>query len=183
MNQLDDNTLMLQVREGDLNKLGLLYERYKKVLFAFYYHQNRNAQVSEDLVQNVFYRVLKYRHGFRGDGVFKVWLFHIARNVSADHYRKNKRANLEDIDGWQDKLSHGDGEAHQEMEKRESRELLHLAIQNMETDKREVLILSKIKELKYKEIGEIIGCTEGAVKVKVFRALKALRSSYLALQK
>ena len=69
------------------------------------------------------------------------------------------------------------------MEKRESRELLHLAIQNMETDKREVLILSKIKELKYKEIGEIIGCTEGAVKVKVFRALKALRSSYLALQK
>ena len=73
---------MLQVREGDLNKLGLLYERYKKVLFAFYYHQNRNAQVSEDLVQNVFYRVLKYRHGFRGDGVFKVCFF-TSREMSA----------------------------------------------------------------------------------------------------
>ena len=174
---------MLQVREGDLKKLGLLYERYKKVLFAFYYHQNRDAGASEDLVQNVFYRVLKYRHGFRGDGVFKVWLFHIARNVNVDHYRKNKRVELQDIDSWQDKLGDSNSEAHQNMEKQESRELLHLAIQNMDPDKREVLILSKIKELKYREIGEILGCTEGAVKVKVFRALKALRSNYLALQK
>ena len=174
---------MLRVKEGDLNKLGLLYERYKKVLFAFYYHQNRDAEKSEDLVQNVFYRVLKYRHSFRGEGLFKVWLFHIARNVNVDHYRKNKRVDLEDIDSWQDKLSDGGDEVHQDMEKRESRELLHLAIQNMDPNKREVLVLSKIKELKYREIGEILGCTEGAVKVKVFRALKALRSNYLALQK
>ena len=174
---------MLQVKEGDLNKLALLYERYKKVLFAFYYHQNRDAEACEDLVQNVFYRVLKYRNSFRGEGAFKVWLFHIARNVSADYYRKNKRMHLEGIDSWQDRLSQSDGEVHQEIEKRESRELLHMAIGNLEAEKREVLILSKIKELKYKEIGEILGCTEGAVKVKVFRALKALRSNYLALQK
>ena len=55
---------MLKVKEGDLDKLGLLFERYKKVLFAFYYRMNFNAELSEDLIQNVFMRILRYKHAF-----------------------------------------------------------------------------------------------------------------------
>ena len=82
---------MFRVKEGDLERLGLLYERYKKILFAFFYRMNFDESLSRDLVQNVFVRILNYRKTFRGDGEFKVWMFHIARNVNHEHFRKNKR--------------------------------------------------------------------------------------------
>ena len=61
--------------------------------------------------------------------------------------------------------------------------MLSLAMDRLPADKREILLLSKYQEKKYKEIGEIIGCTEGAVKVKVFRALQELKVIYQPLEK
>jgi DNA-directed RNA polymerase specialized sigma24 family protein len=68
---LSDNSLMIKVRDGDLARLGLLFERYKKPLYGFFYGLNRNQDLSEDLVQNTFFRIMKYRHLFRGDGDFQ----------------------------------------------------------------------------------------------------------------
>ena len=62
MNQSTDHQLMLAVREGDLDKLGLLFEQYHKHLYNFFLRQTRNPQESEDLVQDVFFRMLNYRH-------------------------------------------------------------------------------------------------------------------------
>jgi len=95
LNALDDNMLMLKVKEGDLDKLGLLFERYKKPLFGFFYGMTRDSELSEDLIQNVFFRILKYRYLFRGEGDFKTWMFHIARNVSHDHFKKNRAQHKE----------------------------------------------------------------------------------------
>jgi RNA polymerase sigma-70 factor (ECF subfamily) len=58
-----------------------------------------------------------------------------------------------------------------------------MAMDRLPVDKREILLLSKFQDKKYKEIGEIIGCSEGAVKVKVFRALQELREVYRKLEK
>lgn len=90
MQELTNNALMLKVKAGDLDKLGLLYERHKKRLFGFFYNMNSNASLSEDLVQNVFVRMLKYKHTFTGDGSFTAWMFRTARNVNYDYYKKNK---------------------------------------------------------------------------------------------
>ncbi|HNV31114.1 MAG TPA: sigma-70 family RNA polymerase sigma factor, partial [Cyclobacteriaceae bacterium] len=87
---LSDNNLMMKVREGDLDKMGLLFERYKRPLYGFFYGLNKEQELSEDLVQNTFLRILKYRHLFRGDGDFRAWMFHIARNVNIDHHRKHR---------------------------------------------------------------------------------------------
>ncbi len=70
MQELTNNVLMLKVKSGDLDKLGLLYERHKKRLFGFFYKMNSDASLSEDLVQNVFVRMLKYKHTFTGEGSF-----------------------------------------------------------------------------------------------------------------
>ena len=91
MQPLTDNALMLKVKSGDLDKLGLLFERHKKRLFGFFYNMNGNASVSEDLVQNVFVRILKYKHTFTGEGSFTAWMFRTARNVNYDYYRTQKR--------------------------------------------------------------------------------------------
>lgn len=173
---------MHKVKNGDLDKLGLLFERYKKVLFGFFYNMSHDAEASEDLVQNVFMRILKYREGFKGDGDFKVWMFHIARNVNFDHYKKAKKQQAEEIDNWKDRLGDDLLNREEQLEKDESLKLLELAMQRLDAEKREVLTLSKIDGMKYKQIGDILKCSEGAVKVKVFRALQALKEEYSGLQ-
>jgi RNA polymerase sigma factor (sigma-70 family) len=179
---LMDNTLMLKVKEGDLDKLGLLFERYKKPLFGFFYGMNKDVDLSDDLVQNVFFRILKYRYLFRGEGDFRTWMFHIARNVNHDHFRKNKLKFKESIENWQDRLG-SDDNRFTEFQHDEEMQILSMAMDKLPDDKREILLLSKFQDKKYKEIGDIMGCSEGAVKVKVFRALQELKSVYKQLEK
>lgn len=186
---LSDNALMIKVKDGDLDRLGLLFERYKKPLFGFFYGMNKDAELCEDLVQNVFFRILKYRYLFRGEpagrpggGDFKTWMFHIARNVNHDHYRKNKLGKTESVELWQERIGHNDIYSVQ-VQQDEDLKMLSIAMDRLPEDKREVLLLSKFQEKKYKEIGEILGCSEGAVKVKVFRALQDLKAVYKQLEK
>jgi RNA polymerase sigma-70 factor (ECF subfamily) len=173
---------MIKVKEGDLDKLGLLFERYKKPLYGFFYGLNRDGELSEDLVQNVFFRILKYRYLFRGEGDFRTWMFHIARNVNNDHFRKNKLNAKESLENWQDRLG-SDENRSTEIQQEEEKQILSMAMDRLPEDKREILLLSKFQDKKYKEIGEIIGCSEGAVKVKVFRALQELKDVYKKLEK
>ena len=174
---------MIKVKDGDLDKLGLLFERYKKPLFGFFYGLNKDAPLSEDLVQNVFLRILKYRYLFRGDGDFRTWMFHIARNVNHDHFRKMKwNGRRDDLDQWQEKLSNNENRQ-TEFQHDEEMQLLSQALDKLPEEKREIILLSKFHEKKYREIGEILGCSEGAVKVKVFRALHELKEVYKKLEK
>ncbi|MBL6448144.1 RNA polymerase sigma factor [Fulvivirga sp. 29W222] len=182
MDSISDNALMLKVKDGDLDKLGLLFERYRKILFGFFYNMNHDPGLSEDLVQNVFMRILKYRGGFKGDGEFKVWMFHIARNVGHDHYRKNKDRETDEIDNWKDKLGDDQMNREGEIEKGEDLHLLRRVLGRLDKEKMEVLTLSKLEGMKYKNIGDILDCSEGAVKVKVFRALQALKREYMHLK-
>lgn len=181
MQQLTDNALMLKVKAGDLDKLGLLYERHKKRLFGFFYNMNQNASISEDLVQNVFVRMLKYKHTFTGEGSFAAWMFRTARNVNYDHYRKHKKEkNQSDLESVEYKLQDGQNFDSQ-MDTKDEVSQLNRAMQKLTPEKREILVLSKLKEIKYNEIGEILGCSEGAAKVKAHRALNDLRTIFLQL--
>jgi len=182
MQQLTDNALMLKVKAGDLDKLGLLYERHKKRLFGFFYNMNGNASISEDLVQNVFVRILKYKHTFIGDGSFAAWMFRTARNVNYDHYRKHKKeANQARLTSVEYRLEDEQG-LDSKMDKNDEVSQLNLAMQKLPPEKREVLTLSKYKEIKFIEIGEILGCSEGAAKVKAHRALNDLRTIFLQME-
>lgn len=71
MDTLSDNALMLKVKNGDIDKMGLLYERYHRQLLRFLFNMTRDRELSEDMVQNVFLRMLRYPDGFMGFGEFK----------------------------------------------------------------------------------------------------------------
>jgi RNA polymerase sigma-70 factor (ECF subfamily) len=159
-----------------------LFERYKKPLYGFFYGLNKQQELSEDLVQNTFFRILKYRHLFRGDGDFRAWMFHIARNVNHDHHRKNKIKTTNALEHWQDRIGDHQNRA-TEMQQDEEHQLLARAMDLLPDEKREVLLLSKFQEKKYSEIGVVLGCSEGAVKVKVFRALQELKTIYKHMEK
>jgi RNA polymerase sigma-70 factor (ECF subfamily) len=173
---------MLKVKAGDLDKLALLFERYNRPLFGFFYRSCGRAEISEDLVQNVFMRMLKYKHTFTGDGKFTTWMYHLARNVLADHFKKkNKSGYTDDFAPLENMKDSNDIQDRQQQE--ENLALLRSAIGKLSPDKQEVLVLSRYQGLKYKEIAEILQCTEANVKVRVYRAVQELRKIYLQLEK
>ena len=94
MDNITDNTLMLMVKAGDIDKMGLLFERYYRPLYGFFLHMTKQKEPSEDMVQNVFFRMLKYRNTFGGTGEFKTWMYHIARNILNDHYKHIKKQGM-----------------------------------------------------------------------------------------
>lgn len=180
MHQLTDNALMLKVKAGELDKLGLLYERHKKRLFGFFYNLDQNPSLSEDLVQNVFARMLKYRTSYSGEGSFLAWMFSLARNVRYDHFKKSGPQHT-DLNQVAYKLEDTNS-TEQQIERHDTVKLIRRALMKLEEDKREVIVLSKLKEMKFSDVGKAIGCSEGAAKVKAHRALKELKSIIETMQ-
>jgi RNA polymerase sigma factor (sigma-70 family) len=171
---------MTEAIAGDLDKFGILYERYKMPLYSYFYKlTGGQEQSTEDLVHNVFYRALKYRHQYKGEGSFAGWLFTIAHNVGIDFHRNEKREVFQHVEI---KDGHSWTEESHDLEKEERSGLLLKALSRLKTAEREILLLSKQECLKYKEIAEILRCNENAVKIKIFRALKKLKEIYSKLE-
>jgi RNA polymerase sigma factor (sigma-70 family) len=173
---------MLRVKAGDVDRMGLLFERHHRKLFSFLYHMLGRADTSEDLVQNVFYRMLKYRHTYTGEGEFRTWMYHLARNVLADHIKKNRHAaHHADVADYAEKIG-GGPRADEGLQREQEVATLHRALGRLSADNREVLILSRFQELKYEEIARVLNTTEGAVKVRVHRAMNELKTIYLRIE-
>ena len=182
MDSLSDNALMLKVKNGDIDKMGLLYERYHRQLYRFLFNMTRQKELSEDMVQNIFLRMLKYPDGFLGFGEFKTWMYHIARNAMYDHFRKIKRTpSHSNLKNFEERIE-GEQYADEHLEKEQELKTLQTAMGNLSDENRELLILCRFQELKYNEIARILNTTEGAVKVRIHRALNKLKSNYLKIE-
>lgn len=170
---------MLKVKAGDLDRMGLLFERHYRPLFGFLYRMTADKENSEDLVQNVFLRMLKYRHTFKGDGEFRTWMYHLARNVLNDHHKGNKRqaAPLEQV--FAEVADEGTENA---IDKEEQVHLLNRALNRLPEENREILVLSRYQELAYSEIAKILNISEANVRVRIHRAMAQLKSAYLKLE-
>lgn len=183
MEVLSDNHLMLQVKNGQISQLGLLYERHHQQLLGFFYHMTGDRAVSEDLVQSVFYRMLKYRNSYQGEGKFKYWMYRMARNVNADRFRKPnpllKKKGYDEIA----EPSSQEANAQYSLEKQEQLKLLQQALRRLSPEKREALVLSRYQGLKYKEIAKISQTSENAIKTRIHRALQELKEIYFQLEK
>tara|TARA_R110002073_G_scaffold279026_1_gene443097 strand:- start:374672 stop:375091 length:420 start_codon:yes stop_codon:yes gene_type:complete len=133
----------------------------------------RNKLVSEDLTQDVFYKVMKYRASYKS-GNFASWIFTITRNVYSTYYKKHKKMSVNELN---ENIIKVDEEL---ITDSNADELNHLqkALLKLNNSDRELIVMNRYQKIKYHEIAEIIGSTEGAVKVKVHRALKKLKEVY-----
>src|SRR5690242_13759619 len=98
-----DEALMQAVSAGDLAQLGVLFDRHHRAVFDFLVRTTGRRAVADDLVQDVFERILKYRTTFRGDVGFRPWLYRIACNARADYYRRQ-----EPTTPWSEDHEHAD---------------------------------------------------------------------------
>lgn len=184
VNSQTDTQLMLSVRDGAVGNLAPLFERHHVKLYNYYVRLTGDRDLSEDMVQDVFLRILKYRHTFRGEGLFTTWMFSIARNVQTDYARRWRREQPLN-DGEE---SDGDGSyplaavsVADSTDAGYDTALLQDALLRLSADKREALILSRYQGFKYSEIAEISGCSVEAIKVRVHRAMKDLRKIFFQL--
>lgn len=174
MERLSDNYLMQQVRNGDLEKLGILFQRYRGMLLNFFIRATRNHAASEDLVQDVFVRILKYRHTFGEESEFTAWMYRIARNAHFSAWRKQSREKpLPEAEAAQE-IASEDPRPDQVLERRQDVALLYRALETLPQDKRDLLLLSRFQKLKYRQIAQQLQCDVGAVKVRVFRATREI---------
>jgi RNA polymerase sigma-70 factor (ECF subfamily) len=165
-----DEELMNEVALGNLDMAEILFERHHVHVFNFLYKMSKDKMLSEDITQEVFYKLIKYRSSYN-NGKFVSWMFTIARNSLATHY-KNSRGKHTDLDNIAYSLSADQNESNDD--------LTHLekAMGKLNKSDRELLILNRLQEIKYNELAEILDSTPGAVKTKVNRALKKLRGLY-----
>jgi RNA polymerase sigma factor (sigma-70 family) len=167
---------METVRQGDLGGLAVLFERHHLALFNYFVHLNANRDLSEDLVQDVFMRMLKYRQTYKPERSFSAWMYQIARNAQIDVMQKRKF----EI-GIGDSEFAGGHSIDENLTRKQEITLLRRALAKLPLEKRELLVLSRFQNLKYEEIASILGIDVGAVKVRVYRAVRALGQIYFEL--
>jgi len=171
-----DEDLMLDVRNGAGETLGVLFDRYHTPLYNFYSKLTGDRTLSEDLVQEVFLRILKYRQSYQPGTPFRAWIYQIARNARVDHYRKTPK-HITFEPEMAPAVMPKDSAQHSE-----ESELLHRAMMQMPEEKREILILSRFQELRYDEIARLLGCELGTVKTRIHRAIQELRQTFRQLE-
>lgn len=175
MDHLDDTELMAHVRGGRGSAhLAVLFDRHHRPLYGFLYRLTGQRPLCEDLVQEVFLRVLRHAGSFRPGAAFRPWLYRIARNVLADHGAQRWHLPLED----QEHLAAQGPSAHTLLEASRDRERLAAALGRLPRDKQELLLLSRDPDFSCADLAGMFGCTAGAVKVRVHRALQELRNHF-----
>lgn len=168
-----DEAVMLRIRAGETRELAELFERHNRQVYGFFYRMTGNREMSEDLVQEVFLRILRYRETYQPKTSFSAWMYGIARNALIDTMRKRRpEAGFDDPSGPE--FAAREQAIDDRLRAQQEIDMVRRALASLPADKREVLVLARYQDLKYDEIGRILGCEPNAVKQRVFRAVKAL---------
>jgi len=175
MAQPADEEIMIQVKNGDLDALSILFTRYKTYLYNFYLQMGMDESNALDFTQQVFYRILKYRQSYLEGNKFKTWIFKIARNVMNKELEKKSWQLMELNEAMTCETDEST------VEKEEAYHLLHLCINKLSGIDREIITLNRFQGMKYEEVASITGLTVAAIKVRAHRAMDKLRRYYFEL--
>jgi RNA polymerase sigma-70 factor (ECF subfamily) len=171
---------MEAVRAGETDRLEELFDRYHGPLYRYFLHLTADRASAEDLAQETFFRVLKYRRSYQPESSFRAWLYQVGRNVFHDHASRGKgELPLPEDTGGLHSL---DAPPDRQVERKQDSALLRRALAALPPEKREVLVMSRYLDLKYEEIASVLNCEVGTVKVRVYRALRDLGDRFFALR-
>ena len=171
-NAIDDVVLVRAARHDPV-AFAALYRRYVTPIYRYLYSRVGNAADAEDITAQTFIAALEGLPGYRERGNFAAWLFTIAHNKAADHHRE-QHPHLP-LDEALDSPRHGEHPLASMMRK-EALQRLSALVAGLEEDKQELLRLRFIAGLTYRQIGTILGRSEGAVKMSIRRLLHRLEA-------
>lgn len=182
-----DEALMLLYSEGEVRAFEILLSRHERPIFNFILRSCRRRDVAEELMQEVFIRVIKSAPNYKQKAKFTTWLYTIARNICIDRARRSSRTKEYSLD--ETVGSDGDGGrsyvemivdesasvSHASYERKKFQKRLMSALEQLPEDQREVFLLKEIQGLKFREIADVVGAPVPTVKSRMRYALQALR--------
>lgn len=169
MNPSTDEQLVRRLKGGDENAFGEIYFAYRSRIYRFALKLLRDGDQAEDITQETFIKARSAIHTLNQSQSLFSWLLTITRNEVFGHFRKTeKNGSLDPDDVWDSDtpLEH--------MINTETAEAVQAAIAKLSPAYREVILLREYEQLSYAEIAKVTGDTEAAVKMRLFKARKAL---------
>lgn len=180
--ELADEIYMKEVQNGRLEAMTALFDRYQVRMYNYFFKLSFDASQSEDLTQQLFIRALQYRSSFRPEqGSVKTWLYRMAVNLHIDHSKRQAKHKmtvmpLDDVHGEVAEQTTSDfTEA--------DYSTLDKALMQLEPEQQKLILLCRYQGLKYEEVAAIMGISVVNVKVKMHRAILALRKLYFSKSK
>jgi len=168
---------MANVKAGQLDYLNELFRRYSKRIYNYFLKSTLDKADSDDLTQELFVRVMRYRNSYKERRSFQFWIFQSARNMIKDHFRKMKvhQDQFNPVEVMPEVSDEVDQEALDNEKK------LHRAMKLLSDEKRELLVLSKFEGMKYEQIATLRETSVSNIKVQVHRTIKELKDLYFDL--
>jgi len=170
-----DDAALVKAARRDRNAFATLYRRYVGRIYRYVYSRVGRKADAEDLTARIFTEALEGLEGYRERGTFSAWLFTIAHRRVVDHYRRERPTRP--LDEALDTVGEGPNPL-AEVVREERLQRLAGLVKGLDEEKQELLRLRFAGELTYREIGKIVGRSEGAVKMAVHRLLRRLEEAW-----
>jgi RNA polymerase sigma-70 factor (ECF subfamily) len=186
---LVDAEVIKRAQQGDASAFNELVRLYRKRILGTIYRLTSRSEDVEDVGQDVFVRLYFSLKQLRSPEVFESWLYRLTVNAAYDYLRRRRRnPHPRMADLTPEQLSAADAAAStarslDENEKRSVREMMDLLLDQVSEEDRVLLTLKEVEGLSLKELREIYGVNENALKVRLFRSRKRVLRAYEELKK
>lgn len=187
-----DEALMTAYRAGEVRAFERLLARHEKPVWNFLRRFSRDAEAAEDLLQEVFLRVVKDAQEtaavWKGEAKFSTWLYTIARNLCIDRSRRAAHrqaasldsggsAEAESTETLHDRIASSDAPADAVLADRQAARRIDRAVAELPDEQREVFLMREVMEMPFAEIAAVVGASEPTVKSRMRYALEKLRAA------
>lgn len=179
-----DEVLMLRYKEGDLEAFEILLERYQQPLFTFVFRFCNDYHQAEDLVQEVFLRLIKSAKTYEPKAKFSTYIYTFAHNICVDNFRRSKKRKTTSLSQpidveqeltFEDTVKDERANPEKEYRQRSLEKALQEAVSELPEEQREVFLLREQMNLPFEEIGRVVGCLPSTAKSRMRYALQSIR--------
>ena len=176
--ELSDRELVQKCQTGEMSAFEELVSRYHQKVYMVILGLLRNREDALEVAQETFFRAYRKINSFQGGSSFYTWIYRIAVNLAIDAQRRQKRNPLdfrESMDGLLESQDEVARDPFADVHDKELRQNLTNAINDLTPEHKAVIVLRTLEGLSYKEIGEILECSEGTVMSRLHYARKKLQ--------
>ena len=183
--QITDDELVQKYRNGDTEAFNCLVERYGNLLYNFIFRMLRNRAESEDILQEVFLRVIRNIQRYKMKGRFRSWIFTIANRLTITELRRKSRRKISSLEEYAERkqekmerlgiLADTKNLPDSAVEEKELKEKLNEAINSLPFEQKQVLVMRHFSGLSFKEIAGVVGCPLNTALGRMYYALRNMR--------